>query len=217
MRIKFVISMFLAALAATAQTRMSVDSCMRYAANHNLDVRAARISLSDSRLDQQSALASTLPSVGAQIGAQFSFGRSIDPATNTYNNLRTFGNSYGLSYSTFEYSDATLSKSEIGVSESLKASVTVTNNGPYDGDDVVQLYIRDEYGSVTRPVKELKAFRRISLKNGESTKVEFDITPEMLQCWGVSEKWSVEPGDFTILLGSSSSDSDLTPLPLKVK
>ena len=91
--------MFLAALAATAQTRMSVDSCMRYAANHNLDVRAARISLSDSRLDQQSALASTLPSVGAQIGAQFSFGRSIDPATNTYNNLRTFGNSYGLSIS----------------------------------------------------------------------------------------------------------------------
>ena len=64
MRIKFVIlSMFLAALAVTAQTRMSVDSCMRYAANHNLDVRAARISLSDSRLDQQSALASTLPSV----------------------------------------------------------------------------------------------------------------------------------------------------------
>ena len=99
MRIKFVISMFLAALAATAQTRMSVDSCMRYAANHNLDVRAARISLSDSRLDQQSALASTLPSVGAQIGAQFSFGRSIDPATNTYNNLRTFSNSYGLSLS----------------------------------------------------------------------------------------------------------------------
>ena len=61
--------MFLAALAATAQTRMSVDSCMRYAANHNLDVRAARISLSDSRLDQQSALANTLPSVGAQIAS----------------------------------------------------------------------------------------------------------------------------------------------------
>ena len=136
-------------------------------------------------------------------------------ATNETGALWPFG--YGLSYSTFEYSDATLSKSEIGVSESLKASVTVTNNGPYDGDDVVQLYIRDEYGSVTRPVKELKAFRRVSLKNGESTKVEFDITPEMLQCWGASEKWSVEPGDFTILLGSSSADSDLTPLPLKVK
>jgi len=129
-------------------------------------------------------------------------------ATNETGALWPFG--YGLSYSTFEYSDASLSASEIGATESLKASVTVTNNGPYDGDEVVQLYIRDEYGSVTRPVKELKAFRRISLKNGESTKVEFDITPEMLQCWG-------EPGDFTILLGSSSADSDLTPLSLKVK
>lgn len=123
---------------------------------------------------------------------------------------------FGLSYSSFAYSDASLSKSEIGASESLKATVTVTNNGPYDGDEVVQLYIRDEYGSVTRPVKELKAFRRVSLKNGESVKVEFDITPEMLQCWGAAEKWSVEPGDFTVLLGSSSAESDLTPLPLKV-
>lgn len=123
---------------------------------------------------------------------------------------------FGLSYSTFVFSDASLSKSEIGASESLKAAVTVTNNGPYDGDEVVQLYIRDEYGSVTRPVKELKAFRRVSLKNGESVKVEFDVTPEMLQCWGAAEKWSVEPGDFTVLLGSSSADSDLIPLPLKV-
>ena len=123
---------------------------------------------------------------------------------------------FGLSYSSFAYSDASLSKSEIGASESLKATVTVANNGPYDGDEVVQLYIRDEYGSVTRPVKELKAFRRVSLKNGESVKVEFDITPEMLQCWGTAEKWSVEPGDFTVLVGSSSAESDLTPLPLKV-
>ena len=71
------------------------------------------------------------------------------------------------------------------------------------------------FQALSKPIKF--QFRRISLKNGESTKVEFDITPEMLQCWGASEKWSVEPGDFTILLGSSSSDSDLTPLPLKVK
>ncbi len=136
-------------------------------------------------------------------------------ATSETGALWPFG--YGLSYSTFEYSDASLTKSEIGAAESLKAGVTVTNRGPYDGDEVVQLYIRDEYGSVTRPVKELKAFRRVSLKNGKSTKVEFDITPEMLQCWGADEKWVVEPGDFTILIGSSSADSDLTPLPLKVK
>ncbi len=136
-------------------------------------------------------------------------------ATNETGALWPFG--FGLSYSTFEYSDASLSKPEISASESLKACVTVTNRGPNDGDEVVQLYIRDEYGSVTRPVKELKAFRRISLKNGESAKVEFDITPVMLQCWGADGKWAVEPGDFTILLGSSSADSDLLPLPLKVK
>lgn len=135
-------------------------------------------------------------------------------ATSGTGALWPFG--FGLGYSSFTYSDASLSKSEIGTSESLKASVTVTNNGPYDGDEVVQLYIRDEYGSVTRPVKELKAFRRISLKNGESAEVGFDITPEMLKCWGADEKWSVEPGDFTVLIGSSSADSDLTPLPLRV-
>ena len=136
-------------------------------------------------------------------------------ATSVSGALWPFG--YGLSYSDFAYSDASLSKTEIGIGESLKASVTVTNNGPYDGDEVVQLYIRDEYGSVTRPVKELKAFSRISLKNGESRTVEFDITPEMLQCWGAGEKWAVEPGDFTILLGSSSADADLTPVKLTVK
>ena len=136
-------------------------------------------------------------------------------ATSVSGALWPFG--YGLSYSNFAYSDARLSKIEIGTGESLKASVTVTNNGPYDGDEVVQLYIRDEYGSVTRPVKELKAFSRISLKNGESRTVEFDITPEMLQCWGAGEKWAVEPGDFTVLVGSSSADADLIPLALKVK
>jgi beta-glucosidase len=136
-------------------------------------------------------------------------------ATSVSGALWPFG--YGLSYSDFAYSDASLSKTEIGTGESLKASVTVTNNGPYDGDEVVQLYIRDEYGSVTRPVKELKAFSRISLKNGESRTVEFDITPEMLQCWGAGEKWAVEPGDFTVLVGSSSADADLIPLALKVK
>lgn len=99
MRKIFAILTVLAAFAVQAQTRLTVDSCMRYAASHNLDVRTAELSLSDSRLDQQSALASMLPSVGAQVGAQVSFGRSIDPATNTYNNLRTFNNSYGLSLS----------------------------------------------------------------------------------------------------------------------
>ena len=93
---------------------------------------------------------------------------------------------------------------------------TLSNDGPYDGAEVVQLYIRDDYASVTRPVKELKAFKRVFLKNGESTEVTFDITPEMLQCFGADNKWTVEPGDFTIMVGSSSADEDLQTLKLTV-
>ena len=96
-------------------------------------------------------------------------------------------------------------------------SITVSNEGPYDGMEVVQLYVRDEYASVTRPVKELKAFKRVSLKAGESAEVTFAITPEMLQCYGADNRWSVEPGDFTILVGSSSDDKDLQTVTLKVK
>ena len=95
-------------------------------------------------------------------------------------------------------------------------SISVTNEGPYDGAEVVQLYVRDEYASVTRPVKELKAFRRVFLKVGESAEVTFAITPEMLQCFGADNHWSVEPGEFTILIGSSSADQDLQKLSLTV-
>ena len=95
-------------------------------------------------------------------------------------------------------------------------SITVSNEGPYDGAEVVQLYVRDEYASVTRPVKELKAFKRVFLKKGESAEVTFNITPEMLQCYGAENRWSVEPGEFTIMVGSSSSDEDLQRVSLIV-
>ena len=95
-------------------------------------------------------------------------------------------------------------------------TVRITNEGPFDGAEVVQLYIRDEYASVTRPVKELKAFKRIFLKNGESADVTFRITPEMLQCFGADNEWTVEPGDFTIMVGSSSADEDLQQLSLRL-
>ena len=98
-----------------------------------------------------------------------------------------------------------------------RVAVNLTNEGPYDGAEVVQLYIRDEYASVTRPVKELKAFKRIFLKNGETQEVTFAITPEMLQCFGADNRWSVEPGEFTILIGSSSADQDLQKLTLTVE
>jgi beta-glucosidase len=98
-----------------------------------------------------------------------------------------------------------------------RVAVNLTNEGPYDGAEVVQLYIGDEYASVTRPVKELKAFKRIFLKNGEAQEVTFEITPEMLQCFGADNRWSVEPGEFTILIGSSSADQDLQKLSLTVE
>lgn len=124
---------------------------------------------------------------------------------------------YGLSYSKFAYSNPKISASSASTAvEGVKASVTLTNEGPFDGAEVVQLYVRDEYGSVTRPVKELKGFQRVELAAGESKTVEFEITPEMLQCWGAEERWAVEPGAFTVLIGSSSADSDLLPLALEI-
>ena len=127
-------------------------------------------------------------------------------ATNETGPLWPFG--FGLSYSNFKYSAPELNDYSV--------SITVTNEGPYDGAEVVQLYIRDEYASVTRPVKELKAFKRIFLKNGESQEVSFEITPDMLKCFGADNRWSVEPGDFTIMVGSSSADENLQCITLTV-
>ena len=142
-------------------------------------------------------------------------------ATNETGPLWPFG--FGLSYSHFLYSSPSINSGQpSGLAEpALDAiatvSITVSNEGPYDGTEVVQLYVRDEYASVTRPVKELKAFKRVPLKAGESAEVTFAITPEMLQCYGADNRWSVEPGDFTILVGSSSDDKDLQTVTLKVK
>ena len=136
-------------------------------------------------------------------------------ATNETGPLWPFG--FGLSYSRFNYSVPVVRQAhQPDEGPTNKVSVRITNEGPYDGAEVVQLYIRDEYASVTRPVKELKAFRRVFLKNGESTDVTFDITPEMLLCFGADNKWTVEPGDFTIMVGSSSADEDLQTLKLTV-
>ena len=129
--------------------------------------------------------------------------------------LYPFG--FGLSYTTFEYGDPVLSADRIGRDGSATVSFTLTNTGSVDGTETAQLYIRDDYASVTRPVKELKGFRRVALKAGESAAVEFEITPDMLKCWGADECWSVEPGTFTVMVGSSSDDADLKTLTLEVQ
>ena len=129
--------------------------------------------------------------------------------------LYPFG--YGLSYTTYKYGKPTLSKDKINKNESVTISFDLTNTGKMDGTEIVQLYIRDEYGSITRPVKELKGFQRVALKAGETKKVEFTITPDDLKFYTIRKAWEVEPGDFTIMVGASSADKDLQSVALKVE
>ncbi len=119
--------------------------------------------------------------------------------------LYPFG--YGLSYSTFEYSNPVLSKTQIKKDESLDVAVDVKNVSQREGTETVQLYIRDLVGSVTRPVKELKDFAKISLKPGEIKHIVFTITPEKLKFYDINMNYIVEPGDFKVFVGTSSDDT----------
>lgn len=118
--------------------------------------------------------------------------------------LYPFG--YGLSYTTFRYGDLQLSNNSMNERGKITASVTVTNTGNYDADEIVQMYIRDMVGSVARPVKELKGFERIHLKKGESRTVSFDITAEQLKFYNSALNWVCEPGEFEVMVGGNSRD-----------
>ena len=121
--------------------------------------------------------------------------------------LYPFG--YGLSYTTFAYSDVTLN--------GRTAQVTVTNTGNYDADEIVQLYIHDVVASITRPVKELKGFERIHLKKGESKVVKFEITDDLLKFYNSQLEYVLEPGDFEIMIGPDSSLKHLKKAVLTVQ
>ncbi len=118
--------------------------------------------------------------------------------------LYPFG--YGLSYTTFSYDTVIVSKNRIKKNESTNVSVNVKNTGKYEGEEVIQLYIRDDFASVTRPIKELKGFKKINLIPGETKQVKFEITPDMLSFLDLNLEPVVEPGKFTIYLGSNSVD-----------
>jgi beta-glucosidase len=121
--------------------------------------------------------------------------------------LYAFG--YGLSYTTFAIDNLRLAKKRIKRDGSTRVLADVTNTGGREGTEVVQMYIRDLVSSVTRPVKELKGFQRISLQPGETKTVAFDVTPESLAFYDVNMKYAVEPGQFEIMIGNSSRDCDL--------
>ncbi len=112
---------------------------------------------------------------------------------------------YGLSYTSFEYSPVTLSSSEMSIDGTLTASVTVTNTGKVAGKEVVQMYIQDVKGSVSRPVRELKGFEKVLLQPGESRTVSFEISPEALKFWNQQMEYGAEKGEFKVYIGGDST------------
>jgi len=119
--------------------------------------------------------------------------------------LYPFG--YGLSYTTFSYSNISLNKTVIKPTDQLTATVTITNTGKYDGEETAQLYIRDMVGSVTRPLKELKGFKKLFLKAGESKTIMFTVTANDLKFYDINMKYTYEPGAFKLFIGTSSDNT----------
>jgi beta-glucosidase len=128
--------------------------------------------------------------------------------------LYPFG--FGLSYTAFAFSNVRLEKSVITAGESTSVLVDVKNAGTRPGDEIVQVYVRDCVSSVTRPVKELKAFRRIHLEAGQTATVVLPLGPDQLAFTDVRKEWTVEPGEFKVMVGNSSRDQDLTTVILNV-
>ncbi len=131
-------------------------------------------------------------------------GRGDDYSEGSGQPLFPFG--YGMSYTTFRYSNCTFSKSTSKASDSVQIKFTLTNTGEFSGDEVVQLFLHDELATVVRPVKELKAFKRVHLNAGESRNVTMYVTPDMFRILNEKMKWVTEPGRFKIMIGGSSKD-----------
>jgi beta-glucosidase len=122
---------------------------------------------------------------------------------------------YGLSYTTFNYSNLRLNKTKMEINDSIEVSVDVKDTGSRSGEEVVQLYIRDLYASVCQPILELKGFKKIFLKSGETETVKFRLSPNDLKYYDVNMKWTVEPGKFNVFVGGNSRDLLKTDFVLK--
>jgi beta-glucosidase len=127
--------------------------------------------------------------------------------------LYPFG--YGLSYTKFAYRNLRLLPGKIAIGDATRVQVEVSNTGDRAGDEIVQLYIRDQVSSITRPVKELKDFRRVNLTPGETRVVEFELTSEKLASLDLDMQWRVEPGIFDVMVGGSSVDNLLASLDVR--
>lgn len=168
-------------------------------------------------------LTMTFPLSVGQIPVYYNHFNTGRPALNdsdryyrsAYNDLSIYPRyefGYGLSYTTFRYSDLQVSKKKMKQDEQLEVSATITNTGNYDGEEIVQLYLHDLVGSIVRPVMELKDFKKIMLKAGESKTVTFRIDKEKLSFFNQQLQWVAEPGEFEVLIGASSRDIRLKEL-----
>jgi beta-glucosidase len=160
----------------------------------------------------------TFPKTTGQLPLYYNYKPSgrIDDYVDLRGEQAQFPFGYGLSYTTFKFSKPRLKKSSIHKHESTSVLVDVTNTGKVPGDEVVQMYIRDTVSSVSRPVKELKGFKRISLKPGDSKTVTLTISPEHLSFINANMEHTIESGDFEIMIGNSSRDQDLAKAILHV-
>jgi len=162
-------------------------------------------------------LTMTFPRSVGQIPIYYSHFNTGRPANNDNNHIYNssytdlsiypkyeFG--YGLSYTTFQYSNLQLDKKKMTANQQIDAAVTITNTGKYAAEEVVQLYLRDRVGSIVRPVKELKDFKKIKLAVGESKTIHFMIDKEKLSFYNQQLQWGAEPGEFDIMIGASSED-----------
>jgi len=166
-------------------------------------------------------LSATFPRSVGQVPIYYAAKNTGRPLGNKYGNFEKFRSNYlderneplfpfgyGLSYTSFKYSNLRLSANTMKFSDKLQATIEVTNTGNFDGKEVVQLYIRDLVGSVTRPVKELKGFKKISLKKGETKTVSFEITVEDLKFYNSDLQFVAEPGRFQLFIGTNSDATD---------
>lgn len=167
----------------------------------------------------QGKLTVSMPQCSAQLPLCYNHLNTGRPVPDDAEGYRIFASNYmdvrngalfpfgfGLSYTTFSYSDVTLSQPEMTTDGSLTASVTVTNTGEREGTEIVQLYVHDLYATIARPVQELKGFERITLQPGQSRDVSFEVTPDLLKFYNYDLDYVLEPGDFDLMIGPNSRD-----------
>jgi beta-glucosidase len=146
-------------------------------------------------------------SAGAESGVfDYAYNPSGEPPTVEAQSLPLYPFGFGLSYASFDYKNLQVSPAKIAADGNTHVSVDVTNTGAMKADEIVQLYIHAVVSLPTRPVEELKDFRRISLNPGETQTVTFNLTPDKLEAYDMNMKRRVQPGDFDILVGKSSAD-----------